>query len=133
MSILFADKLEWFKSNEKPEVVLLIADDPQKIKILIAWTNTTVQQVENSAAPEGVCENETWRWLWDQVKFDHDDLREKSAVSSLSFDKQLQFLIGNRLIYPDGTINSFVQGYLRDKVLKLFDGKPARSSKKKTA
>ena len=29
----FAEKLEWFKRNEKPEIVLLIADDPQLIRI----------------------------------------------------------------------------------------------------
>jgi hypothetical protein len=37
------------------------------------------------------------------------------------------------VIYPDGTINSFVQRYLRDRVLKLFEAKPARSTKPKTA
>ena len=32
-------------------------------------------------------------------------------------------LIGNRVLYPDGTVNSFVQRYLRDRVLKLFEPK----------
>jgi hypothetical protein len=130
----FTEKMEWFKSNEKPEVVLLIADDPQKIKLLIAWTNTTVRQIENSATPPAnVSENEIWQWLWEQVQFNPDELREKSAVPIQGFEKQLQFLIGNRLIYPDGTINSFVQRYLRDKVLKLFAAKPTASAKKKSA
>lgn len=133
MNTFFSEKIEWFKSNEKPEVVLLIADDPQKIKFLIAWTNTTIQPVETPRPIEGGNENEIWQWLWSQVKFNPDEVCEKSSLSSLSFDKQLRFLIGNRLIYPDGTIHSFVQRYLRDKVLKLFEAKSARTSKKKLA
>jgi hypothetical protein len=133
MNDAFVERLEWFKANEKPEVVLLIADDRPKTKILIAWTNTTVRQRGNSSAPEGTDANEIWRWLWNQAEFDRDELREKSAVYDPYFDGRLQFLIGNRVIYPDGTINSFVQRYLRDRVLKLFEAKPARSTKPKTA
>ncbi|MHC4982122.1 MAG: hypothetical protein ACYTF6_03005 [Planctomycetota bacterium] len=35
-------------------------------------------------------------------------------------------LIGNRILYPDGTVNSFVRRYLREKVLNLFDGRPKK-------
>jgi len=39
---LYAQKLAHFKENEKPEIVLLIGDDPNLIRIIVAWTNTTV-------------------------------------------------------------------------------------------
>jgi hypothetical protein len=39
-------------------------------------------------------------------------------------------LIGNRILYPDGTVNSFVQRYLREQVLKFFDTKLKRPAKK---
>lgn len=132
MCDIFGVKLSWFKENEKPEVVLLIADDPQKIKILIAWTNTRIHQAKNIAELKAGHENEIWQWLWKNVEFDSEELRSKSEESNLGFEKQLQFLIGNRLIYPDGTMHSFVQRYLREKVLKLFDSKPPKSTKKKT-
>ena len=38
----YGQKLSYFKENEKPEVVLLVADDPSRIKIAVAWTNTKV-------------------------------------------------------------------------------------------
>ncbi len=39
---LYAEKLARFKQNEKPEAVLLVADNPERIKIVIAWTNLVV-------------------------------------------------------------------------------------------
>jgi len=36
-----------------------------------------------------------------------------------------------RIIYRDGTVNSFVQRYLREKVLKLFAAKPKAPGRKK--
>ena len=42
----YVDKLAWFKQNEKPEVVLILADDPERIGIVIAWTNINVKPAE---------------------------------------------------------------------------------------
>jgi len=39
-------------------------------------------------------------------------------------------LIGNRIIYPDGTINSYVQRYLREQVVKLFEAKSKKPSRR---
>jgi hypothetical protein len=58
---------------------------------------------------------------------------ENAAYSELGFDKKLRTLVGNRVIYPDCTINSYVQRYLREKVLKLFQTKPTRASAKTVA
>lgn len=30
------EKLDWFKQNERPEVVFLLADNPERIKIAVA-------------------------------------------------------------------------------------------------
>lgn len=38
-------------------------------------------------------------------------------------------LTGNRVLYPDGTVNSFVQRYLRQQVLKLFQTKAKPTAK----
>ena len=42
----------------------------------------------------------------------------------------MRLLIANRILYPDGTANSFVQRYLREQVLELFDAKLKRPAKK---
>jgi len=119
-SNIMEEKLAWFKENEKPEVVLLIADDPQKMKLLIAWSNTEVSWKEEPTDCTSDRESEIWQWLWDHAQYNPEELQTKGAASPMGFEKRMEFLIGNRLIYPDGTIHSFVQRYLREKVLQLF-------------
>jgi hypothetical protein len=126
----YAEKLAHFKENEKPEVVLLIADDIDLIKIVVAWTNTTVTRAEKLSLLRGDSDSEVWEWLWKNAVYSREELAAKSALTEYGFDKKMRPLIGNRVLYPDGTVNSFVQRYLRDRVLKLFEAKPKRPAKK---
>lgn len=126
----YAEKLAHFKENEKPEVVLLIADDLDLIKIVVAWTNITVTRAEELSPVRADSESEVWEWLWKNATYSREELAGKSALSEYGFDKKMRPLIGNRVLYPDGTVNSFVQRYLRDRVLKLFEAKPKRPAKK---
>ena len=120
---IFAQKLDWFKKNEKPEVVLCVDDDSGLIKIIVAWTNTTVLQNENLSALTTEMENAAWEWLWENTHFSRAELLEKSGCAEFGFDREFKKLVGNRILYPDGTVNSFVQRYLREKVLCLFETK----------
>ena len=128
---LYAQKLAHFKENEKPEVVLLITDEPDLIKIIVAWTNTTLTRAEKLTAA-GESESDVWNWLWKNAHYDRAELIAKSALSEYGFERKMMPLIGNRILCPDGTVNSFVQRYLRDRVLKLFEAKPKRPAKKKS-
>ncbi|MBI4595999.1 MAG: hypothetical protein HY730_06425, partial [Candidatus Tectomicrobia bacterium] len=66
---LFVEKLDWFRQNEKPEVVLVTADNPELIKIVIAWTNVEVRSADESTKLAGESENEIWEWLWKNARF----------------------------------------------------------------
>jgi hypothetical protein len=127
---VFVQKLEWFKQNEKPEVVLLVADHPELAKIIIAWANTRVGRAEDGPALCDESENAAWEWLWANAIFSEEELLAKSGQARYNFSQEVSKLIGNRILYPDGTVNSFVQRYLRDKVLSLFD---AGAKKKRNA
>ncbi|UCD56756.1 MAG: hypothetical protein JSV16_13145 [Candidatus Hydrogenedentota bacterium] len=127
----YAKQLARFKENEKAEPVLLIADEPNLIKVVVAWTNITVTRATKLSPLRGDSESKVWEWLWKNVIYSREELIAKSALSEHGFDRKMTPLIGNRVLYPDGTINSFVQRYLRDRVLKLFDAKPRRPAKKK--
>ena len=127
---LFAEKLSAFKEDEKPEVVLLVGDDEALVKIVLGWTNTAVRRAEKLSPLKTDSEDEVWRWLWKNIKYSREELMAKSVVYDRRFDGKLELLIGNRVLYPDGTINSFVQRYLREKVLKLFEAKPRKAKQK---
>ncbi|OGN88088.1 MAG: hypothetical protein A2158_03630 [Chloroflexi bacterium RBG_13_46_14] len=129
---LFCEKLNWFKENEKPETVLVIADNQELIKIIVAWTNLKVRIADDLTALSGESENEIWDWLWKNTKFNLSELKliTGTSLSETGLKDKMNPLIGNRILYPDGTINSYVQRYLRERVLKLFEAKPKKSTKK---
>ena len=112
--------------------MLLIAYNPELIKIVVAWTSLDVRRADKLTRLLGESENGIWEWLWRNTKFSLAELKEKIGVpfSEVALENKLKPLIGNRIIYPDGTVNSFVQRYLREQVLKLFEAKPKRSVKK---
>ncbi len=129
---IYAEKLAWFKQNEKPEVVLLIADNPELTRIVLAWTNLEVRRAEKPTALTDESEDEVWEWLWKNASYSRTALIEKIGVSlsESGLEGRMKPLIGNRILYSDGTVNSFVQRYLRDQMLKLFDTKSKRPAKK---
>jgi len=129
---LFSEILNRFKQNEKPEVVLLIADNPDLAKIIIAWVNIDVRPLGKLSVLKDNCELETWNWLWNNTQYSLKELKDKTgtSLSENALRNKLKPVIGNRLIYPDGTVNSYVERYLRDQVLKLFETKQKRNSQR---
>ncbi len=128
---LFTEKLAWFKQNEKPEAVLMIANNPELIRIIIAWSNLEVKPIEKRTTLSGNSENEVWGWLWENTEFSLTELKEKTGVSYTEsvLEQKMKPLIGNRVLYPDGTVNSFAQRYLRSEVARLFEAKSRKNVK----
>ena len=126
----FAERLSQFKQNERPEVILLIADNAELTRIMVAWPSITIRRPEQYSKLEKDSDMQVWRWLWDNTQFSDIELCEASSIRDDLLKRKMTLLITNRILYPDGTMNSFVQRYLREKVLKLFDSKPRRRSKK---
>ena len=131
MEDVYNEKLAWFKQNEKPEAVLLIADNQELIKIVVAWTSLDVRRVDKLTRLPSESESEIWEWLWQNTKYSLSELKEKIGISfsEVALENKLKPLVGNRIIYPDGMVNSFVQRYLREQVLKLFEAKQKRPVK----
>ena len=128
---VYAEKLTWFKQNEKPETVLLVADKPECVRLVIAWANLNVKRTEKLTELKSELENDIWEWLWENTDYSRAELKEKSGISyEIALENMMRPLIGNRVIYPDGTMNSYVQRYLREQVVKLFEVKPKKSVKK---
>jgi hypothetical protein len=128
---LYTEKLNWFKQNERPEVVLLLADNPDLIKIVVAWTSLDINREGKLTDSPGESESELWKWLWQNTVYRLSELKEKigTSLSEIALGNKMKPLIGNRIIYPDGTVNSFAERYLREQVVKLFEAKLKKPSK----
>lgn len=124
---LYDRKLAWFKQNENPEPVLLVADHDVSIRIALAWSNTDVGRALRLSRLSGDSEHQVWEWLWENADYSREELVRNSAQSKYGFEQKLLPLVGNRALYPDGTVNSFVRRYLRERVLQLFDSKSKRT------
>ena len=122
---LYTEKLGWFKRNEGPEVVLLLADNPDLVKIIVAWTSLDVKRADTLTDPPGESESESWEWLWQNTNYHLGELKEKigTSLSEKALESKMKPLISNRIIYPDGSLNSFVERYLREQVVQLFEKK----------
>jgi len=127
----FEEALDRFKQQEQPQAVLLVASHKEYVNIAAAWLQCDVRTARSLTKATAGSEADTWSWLWANVCFSRDKLMEKSGVSDKRFADRLNTLIANRVLYPDGSLNSFVRRYLREKVLRLLgvDAKTRRGLK----
>ena len=116
----FVEALHAFKEQENPEAVLLVASHKDYVNIASAWLHAEVERKRRLPVNDARSEAETWAWLWENVRFSPESLQERSGVPEERFEQRLATLIANRALYPDGTVNSFVRRYLREKVLRLL-------------
>jgi len=113
-------RLKEFKEREEPEAVLMVAGDPELMRIVVAWTQTTVARARRLTRLPGASEVDGWVWLWENARFDREELLARIPNGRAKTQVNLDALIANRVLYPDGTVNRFVERYLKERVLKLF-------------
>ncbi len=77
---LYKEKLARFKQNEKPEAVLMIANNPALIRSIIAWSNLEVKPADKLTELTGETENEVWDWLWENTRFSLTQLKAMTGV-----------------------------------------------------
>ena len=112
--------LEQFKKQEKPEAVLMICGNAELTRIAVAWSNMYPRHVKRPTEYSGKDEDSLWQWLWENTSCSKDDVLSHLPGSRQAAERDFTALVANRVLYPDGTLNSFVERYLREKVLELF-------------
>ncbi len=129
---LYLENLARFKQHEKPEAVLVIADNLKRIGIAVAWGNLDIHCSDNLTEIQNESEHGIWDWLWENTEFSFSELKIKAGLPCHEsvVPELLAPLIGNRVIYPDGTVNSYVQRYLRERVLSMFEAGKKKAAKK---
>ena len=122
-------RLNAFKQEEKPEGVLLVAGSAHLMRIIVAWMNMKVTRSKKLSKFNQSTGDEVWRWLWENTQYSREELMARIPGADSSTQKRIDALIANRVLYPDGSANSFVERYLREVVLKLF-GSRSRGNRK---
>lgn len=117
---LWLNRLNEFKESEEPEAVLMVAGDPELMRIVVAWTQTKVDRAKRLTRFSDNSEEERWTWLWDNAQFEREALLARIPNAKARTQTNLEALIANRVLYPDGTANGFVERYLKERVVKLF-------------
>jgi hypothetical protein len=110
----FEEIIEDFRQKEQIEDALcLIGKDDLADglrKLAVAWGKIRINRTDRTDRTDKTnkkqSENEIWNELWDQVEYDFDEIKKISGVR-IGIEQKMDILIGNRIIYPDGTINSF--------------------------
>lgn len=125
---LYMEHLRRFKENEKPEAVLMVADSPQLVKIVVAWTNTTTHRLPTLSRLYDRADETVWAWLWKNTEFSREELAVRLPFADSTTNHKIDALIANRVLYPDGTANGFVEKYLREQVLRFFGRKTSKKS-----
>ncbi len=113
-------RLSEFKKNGRPEAVLMVAGQAELIRIAVAWKQTRVTRAQRPTKLRGSSEDEVWAWLWENARYDRNAFLARIPNSTVRTKRNLDALIANRILHPDGTVNPFVERYLRDRVVKLF-------------
>lgn len=112
--------LEQFKKQEKPEAILMVCGNAELTRIAVAWSNIHSRCVKRPTKHLGEDENSVWQWLWENASYVKEDVLSRIPGSRQAAERNFTALMANRVLYPDGTLNSFVERYLREKVLELF-------------
>lgn len=120
----FDEILQQFKASEQPECLLLISEDSASLKITVAWAGTSICRIEMPEPLPNPVDAERWVWLWNRVSYSIAEIAVRTGLTTYVIERKLPGLIVNKVIYPDGTVNSFVRRYLRERVLNLF--RPAK-------
>ena len=109
------------KEIEHPDVVLLIAENPNAQRLLVSWKNLPRSFKKGKSEPASISE------AWEQVEFDQEHWARIAHVHSGLANDLAKVLIANNLIYPDGSMNEFVQKYLNSLVItSIAKAKPKK-------
>lgn len=125
-SDIWGRRLSEFKQQERPETVLMVSGNPAMTRIVVAWSGMVSTRAKRLTQCPCADENAVWRWLWENATYSKEELWSRIPGSQEIAEQQFNALVANRVLYPDGTANSFVEKYLREKVLTLFGVHGAR-------
>jgi len=119
---MLGEILDAFKKDEAAESIYPLLNEPSLCNALVAWRSVSIRYKKASECP-ALDEPGRWEWLWDQVEFDVGSFGVVAGCPGGEVANLLNRLKGLRLIYPDGTLNSYAKQYLSQLIMLKLQGK----------
>lgn len=110
--------LQSFKDEETPESILLVAGNGELTRIAVAWTSVETKRAKRLSPRRGDTSSELWDWLWQNTEFSRDAFLDRIPSAGAKTARNFDTLVANHVLYPDGTVNRFLQQYLRSRVIR---------------
>lgn len=134
-AIRLEDVIAPFRAIEANEDALVILGDDQAMKVLVAWTH-----VDNEWEPSATAlvpyklgrAAAAWAWIVQGWMIDSDEVARFAGIASGIAHAKLEILIGNRLIYPDGSVSKGARIAMSAYTAATLGLKPGKSDKATT-
>jgi hypothetical protein len=123
----FGEVLSHFKKTETPESIVPLVENDALRNAVVAWRSVVISYSDNEECTE-VKEAEQWKWMWTKVRFDQHEFGIVAGAKPQDVSNLICRLTGFRLIYPDGTINTFAAKFLQAIIMSKLP-KPQRQPK----
>jgi len=112
MSESFEEILAKFKKQASMEdVLILFSEGPiyEMVRnVIVVWPKVSLEKVVFKEAPPED-KNGQWIWLWKHIKYNPMEISGKIGLTGiLGPDKIMEIAVGNRMIFPDGTVSEYV-------------------------
>ena len=117
------DELARFKTAEVPESAVMIADDQDAKKVVIAWQFCPIEITREPGDLGELSVNERWDALWDCISFDRDAFAARAGVNRLVLNQKLEMVRSSRLIYPDGTVSRVARAIISGDLVRQYSKK----------
>jgi hypothetical protein len=130
-----ASLLQKFKqiADKEPSVVHLL--DPLLIKLCLTWHSGLCERRPHcypTDAPPAVDTHHLWSWLWSRHAVHYDRwVRLAGLPVEQAYTEKARNLIDTRLVYPDGTIHTWVKRTLDAQALARYQSMASKLQAKK--
>lgn len=106
MPLSWDEALAPYRAESGAEDLLLVLDDPERLRLLVAWPHVAIRRPTRPAG-------KGWAALWRDVQPDMEAWARCAGVPLSITPVAFLALRDARLIYPDGTINEKARGGIK--------------------
>lgn len=104
-----------FRAREGSEDAIVVIGDEPAMRVLAAWRNVDQSWTKPDGAPPEAIEGKLgrlWGWIVSGWDLDARRIARLAGMPTARVHEKLEILVGNRLIYPDGSMSKAARAAL---------------------